>query len=291
MKYAFITDLHVTGVCRVRTGDPVADICDKLRWVAEWCNSNDARLIIGGDLFDKSIVTDSVKSQVAKAFTLFKRKPISIMGNHDRIYENDDMNFKTSYNVLQSCAVIDDMTNCTLIQPGEDIVIVNNDEGVYSDTPWIAVYHGFLNIEDGRNTFRSDMVKTTAPGVVLLGHDHKEYEDIDFGTYKVVRPGSFFRMDRVEESMRTPKVVSLEFVDGKWVVGHIPIQAARCCDDIFTEKVGVKVEGCTQSYLDLLMSIKNGTTSEEGFVELLRDVADYETIEYVKEILQSRDRK
>lgn len=284
MKFVFITDLHITGVCNVRYGDPTEDIRQKLAFVVDYCNENDAQLLIGGDLFDKSIVSDSVKSAIAPEFIRLKHRAISINGNHDRMYDNDDFEYKTSYNVFTSHGVITDITNAE-IQFG-NVVVTNKlpiaDRGLNQ----IVIFHGFLNLEDGRNTFHtSDLTVKTDKVRVFLGHDHTVHEPIVVGNAEIHRIGSFFRMDRTEESNRIPQMA---VIDGDTMeVTYLPITASRSADDVFKVRLDTAKEEtkCVLTYESLMRHLSGNTQEESTLIEALRQVTDDDTIRYIEMLM------
>ena len=67
-KFIFITDLHITSTCSIRTGDVLEDICNKLDYVVKFANKHKMPIVIGGDIFDKPTVPDFVKGSAAKVF-------------------------------------------------------------------------------------------------------------------------------------------------------------------------------------------------------------------------------
>ena len=282
-KFTFITDLHVAGVANNRTGDYLTDICDKLKWVVDHCNREDRTLLIGGDLFDRAIVADSVKSAVASVLTQLKVKAVTIMGNHDRCYESDDQNYKTSYNVLAACGCIRDIDGYSY-RSGN--VMISNQEVFFDDAmPEIKMYHGFLNQEDGRNTFRSEWIRGTNK-LILLGHDHKKYPDLEVTPgVVVIRPGSFARQGRTEESYRQPEIVDITWDGERFITEYKEIEAARHYDTIFKTKLESYKSTGSITYLDLLMSLNEVSVDSEDLVDILKDCASCQVIELVKELL------
>lgn len=288
MKFVFITDLHVSGVSNVRLGDYLQDVCDKLDYVVNYCNANDATLLIGGDVFDKAIVADSVKSAVASCLAKAYNKPISIMGNHDRIFESDEQTYKTSYNVLATCGCVSDISNSSLRLPS-NLLITNLADDMGTDTPTIGLFHGFLNQEDGRNTFRSSCIGN-ANGIVLLGHDHSVHKDLKVNNMVIVRPGSFSRIDRTEESMRTPNMVVIEFDEVSQTIKHeyVPIAVAKDSEDIFKTKIDHAKTTNGLSYMGLLLSLNNKKENDDDLITLLGNCASYKVVGYVQEILSNK---
>lgn len=289
MKFVFITDLHITGVCNVRHGDPIEDITEKLKYVVDYTNAIDGQLLIGGDLFDKSIVSDSVKSHVAPQFTRLKRRALSINGNHDRMYDNDDFQYKTSYNVFVSHGVISDITD-TEVMIG-DTLVTNKMPLVDRGCKQICLFHGFLNKEDGRNTFHtSDIQAKSDPIRIFLGHDHTVHDVVKMHNFEIHRIGSFFRMDRTAESNRTPQmaVIDSDTMD----VTYVPIES-RNAEDVFKVRLDT-VEDKRElgmSYATLIQHLNGGVTEESTLMDALRQVADDETVRYIEMTLNESGAK
>lgn len=289
MKFVFITDLHITGVCNVRHGDPAEDIRDKLSYVVDYVNGIDGQLLIGGDLFDKSIVSDSVKSLIAPQFVRLKRRALCINGNHDRMYDNDDFQYKTSYNVFVSHGVITDITD-TEVMYG-DVLITNKMPLTDRGCKQICLFHGFLNLEDGRNTFRTtDIHAKTDPIRIFLGHDHTVHDVIKSNNLEIHRIGSFFRMDRTAESNRTPQMAVID--SDTMEVTYVPIKS-RSAEDVFKERLDVvnDTKCAPLTYASLIASLNGGVKDESSLMDALRQVADDETVRYIEMVMTENSAK
>jgi hypothetical protein len=160
-KFIFVTDLHITTSAPFRVGDPLQDIISKLEYVIEQANSYDALILIGGDVFDKSTIPYEAYTAVCEVFKKAKYTPIAIKGNHDQLFRCDDNDKKTTiYNafklgVLHELKSPMDAGSCILTP---DKSLINREK------PQILVYHGFLNVKDGKHTvFVDDLAGVTTP--------------------------------------------------------------------------------------------------------------------------------
>lgn len=280
-RFIFITDLHITSTCNVRTGDVLDDICKKLEYVVDYSNRRDMPIVIGGDVFDKPTVPDFVKAVVARVFRKAEKPIYTISGNHDTLYNNDEFNVRTSYNLFCETGLFEDFTGKTLDLGG--CLLTNELPLVTHGKPTVCVYHGFWNVEDGRwNCKTSDVNGTTDETVVLLGHDHTVYADEQpTGNVRVVRPGSFLRGIRVDEQNRVPNMVVVERRDGEWQIRYEPIKC-RAASEIFTAKqYAMKPTEVRDSYADIIERLKTAKTGEMTLEDALGQVTEREVIDYI----------
>ena len=280
-KFVFITDLHITATCNVRTGDVLDDICKKLENVVEYANVVGLPIVIGGDVFDKPTVPDFVKAAVGRVFRKAEQPIYAINGNHDTLYNNDEFNVRTSYNLFCEMGLFTDFTGRTLDMG--DWVLTNVLPLETHEKPTVCVYHGFWNVEDGRwNCKTSDVDGTADETLVLLGHDHTVYEDeMVGGNIRVVRPGSFLRGIRIDEQNRTPMMVVCSLNDGKWVAERAPIKC-RAASEIFTAKqYAMKATEVRDSYADIIERLKTARTGEMTLEDALHEVTEQDVVDYI----------
>lgn len=207
-KFCFVTDLHITTSAPFRVGDPLSDVLSKLEYVIEYANARDALILMGGDIFDKPTIPYEAYTRVCSVLSKAKYTPLAIKGNHDQLFRCDDNDKKTTlYNafsigVLKELNGTVDLGSCYVTS---DKCLVNRDK------PQILVFHGFLNTKDGKHTlYADDLSGVTTRTLVLLGHDHVEYDPVTLGQCDVYRIGSLFRNRRVETSDRNPKMLFVE---------------------------------------------------------------------------------
>lgn len=283
-NFVFICDLHCTSKSNVRTGDYVDDIVKKLEFVVDYANRNDAALLIGGDIFDKPSVPDFVKAAVGRVLIKASHPVYSIWGNHDKLWNADEKDFKTSYNLLAELGVIRDLKT-------EDFgeFVLTSEKPLQTDgKPKLAMYHGFLNKEDRGWEVMLQDITTTDQAMVLLGHDHVQYEDVEFGPVRVIRPGSFTRVSREETNFRQPVLVHI-LVDTEndrvFRRKYVEIATARQFDTIFKEKEVSKTAADEASYNSIIQSLMAVTEQDMSFMQAVSSVASPETTEYIKTVL------
>lgn len=278
-KFVFITDLHITDKSNVRTGDILTDICDKLEYVVGYANQTDSTILIGGDVFDHPSVPDYVKVRVAAIFRKAKNTIYSIAGNHDILYNNEDFNHRTSYNLFVEFGVFENLVKMEL----DDVVLSSTLPVQNVGKPQIVIYHGFYNVEDGKCTCKtSDVITTQDECVVLLGHDHSVYlVENPRNNVRVYREGSFLRGIRTDDQKRIPNMVCLHVENGKIDVRLEPIKC-RAASEIFEAKSFSFTPSQTRkSYEDVISKIKDAHNSDLTLESALKQVTTPDVVDYV----------
>lgn len=282
--WVFITDLHITTSSNVRTGDLVDDLSKKLEWVVDYCNDNNAALLLGGDLFDRPSVPDYLKTHFAKILCRVHNKVYSVTGNHCRLYNNNDYAYRTSYNLLAALGVFVDLDSIEGVDFGP-LYLTGRVPVITRNKPQIIVYHGFLNQEDGLNTFRFSDLQTEDPCIVFLGHDHVVYPVLQYtDKIRIYRPGSFQRNTREESQNRIPCLLHVRMINGSLKVKTVPIKAARLANEIFKTKVSdaASTRVVVDLYQDLIGKLQLTLSQEENLYALLSKVTDLTTVNYIK---------
>jgi len=280
-EYAFITDPHFNSHSNVRTGDYTQDLLDKLEDVVEKCNQWDATLLIGGDIFDKPSVPDFVKTWVTRTLNKLNKRPFGIPGNHDILFDSLEKSDKTSLQVLFETGVIRRLTN----EQFEDHILTSQTPVVYNDKPQIVVFHGFLNQQDGRNTFSFGDIQADSEALVLLGHDHVHYEDVRYKSTTIKRIGSFTRGIRNDDQMRIPQMLRIRVNNGKIATKLYPIKC-KSPENLFkTKKVKPVQDTSGNNYSAIIEQIRKSTSKELALEEAFALICDDNTLGFIKEKL------
>ena len=279
--FVFICDLHITGQSKVRSGDVLEDIANKLEYVVSYCLANKATLLIGGDVFDKPSVPDYIKSRLAPILMKLRGDIYCVAGNHSRLYDNPEFNYKTSYNVWESHGVIKDLDSIEGVDFNE-VYLTGQKPIITRGKPQIVVYHGFLNQEDGRNTLYYTDIQTTDPTYILLGHDHVEYEPLQYtSNVKIFRPGSFLRGIRQDAQYRTPIMVHIRANGEKLSFKNVPIQC-RDFNEIFkTKEAKVTKAQVADTYDNIISQIRKAQQADLTFDQAVSQVADPDVKEFI----------
>lgn len=281
LDFVFITDLHI-GVNNVRSGSVVEDILRKLDFVKDYTNKYGAQLLIGGDIFDKPTVPDVIKIPFIKKFLEFNKKPFVVYGNHDTLFASAKNNYKTTLQLFIEAGVFRILTSVDL----QELFLTAELPLKNVGKPQLVMYHGFLNKEDGKNTVLLQDLQTTDNTLVLLGHDHVVYDEVQFGTVKVLRPGSFLRGIRNGDSKRIPQLVHIKCNGKEFKYRCVPIKTARDASEIFkTKKDEMTKAQRVESYQSVIEAIKLASSKDISFTEAINTVADEETAVYINQIL------
>jgi len=288
-EFVFITDLHIRNSSNVRTGDFVQDIYDKLSFVVDYANEHNATILIGGDVFDKPSVPDIVKNKLAPLLRKCIYKPISIFGNHDLLYNSEEYIEKTSYETWVSHGLLEPLDGKTVEL--EDCIITNEVPVISRGKPQLVLFHGFLNKDDGRNTFLfQDIAGCSDKTYILLGHDHTVYEPLKFSdNIKIFRPGSFLRQTREDASMRIPELMHIRVNEGKLQYKMVSIETARPAEEIFKTKLrNVTKAQQRETYEDIINQIRNANVGEMSLQQALQQVAAEDVCNYATKLLTER---
>lgn len=286
-NFVFITDTHFCTKSNVRTGDYLDDLTKKLDWVVNYCNANNAALLHAGDWFDTPSVPDIVKASVIRCLVKCKYGVYAINGNHDTLYSNRDFMLKTSFNILVESGIVHDL-DCGDIE-FDDCVLTSAKPIKADQRPVIALSHGILNGDEEQWSFKFTDIEPNANDLlVLLGHDHLQYDDLQFGTHTtIIRPGSFARDERTKEHMRIPQLVHITVDNNKLSYKYVDIAAARPCTDIFkTREAAVSETEKAASYAEVISQLASARTNQMTFQEALASVSEPDVYEYCIKLLE-----
>lgn len=285
--FVFITDVHLKGQSKVRSGNVCDDICRKLQFVVDYCNKNQCDLLIGGDFFDTPTVADVYKAPVVSVLSSLKTDCYNIPGNHCELYGNSEYNYKTSFNLFTKAGLWKNLDDCPFIDLG-NVILTSHVPITTKGKPQIVMFHGFLNQDDGKCTFRFTDLDTTDNTVVLLGHDHCVYDDLRYkDNIKIIRPGSLLRGERTDESDRIPQLVHLKLKDGKILTKKVPIDC-RDSKEIFKTKVlDITKSQQKDTYDFIINQIRNAQKSDLSFKDALSQVAELDVVNFCMNLLEN----
>ncbi len=282
--FVVITDTHFTTSSRVRSGELLDDLYNKLQFVVDYCNSNDAQLLHAGDLFDKATVPDLVKTKLAPNFMKLKYPMICINGNHDLLYSNVEYNYKTSFGLWESHGVIRNLDKKD-IDLG-DVYLTSQVPITPKGKPQIVLHHGFLNKDDENWSFKFTDIQTKESTIIVLGHDHCQYDDIQYtSNVRIIRPGSFTRTNRASENQRQPQLVHIKLINGLLKSKKVEVPA-RPWEEVFkTKEVKITKAQQKDTYEDIINLIKSSQAQDLSLRDALTQVADPDVVEYAMRTL------
>lgn len=285
MKFTFITDTHFTSSSNVRAGDFHKDQMDKLQWCVDFTNENDAILLCAGDVFDKPSVADFVKTDVLHILKQLNHPMITIYGNHDILWASEERNYRTSLALTEETEFVKVLKDDMEV---DGVILTKNKPLLSKDKPQIMLYHGFLNIEDGVNTVNLTDLQCDTPSLVLLGHDHCVYEDLQYKGSTVIRPGSFTRGIRTDSADRIPEILLIEVEGTQFKVTKHPILAAKQVELLFKSKTR-SVEKSQVSYNEIIEQLKKSQMEENSLIEAVKLVTDDQRVHgYIENAVQEQ---
>lgn len=198
-KFLFVTDLHGMLSCEGRVDSPLEALQRKLSWCVDWCNTEGASLILGGDIFDRPTAPHEVSNALRETLRCCRNGVYAVWGNHDILYRQSLYKPKCAlYGFRDFIRFVDEAP-----VEGPDFYLT----GVFPREPHskIVLYvgHAFLDIPDGDySVSRIDIGGYQGRMVCLLGHDHSVYPAENCGMSVILRPGSLMRCRRSLSELR-----------------------------------------------------------------------------------------
>lgn len=285
--FVFVSDSHLHVRSDVRTGDVLQDTLDKYDFVIDYCNRYNAVLLLGGDMFDKPTIPDSVKIRFCQTLKRLRTRCFAIEGNHDRLFNNREFKDRTSYGFFTEAGFWTDLDSIDGVQY-DNVFLTSQMPIITRGKPQIILFHGFLNREDGLNTFRLDNIRTSEDAChILLGHLHEPMEDVNYTSkVRIIRPGSLLRDTRLEVHNRIPELVHLRVYGDVIKSKKVPISVARPANEIFkTKEVTITESERVRTYEEIIEKIKHSSNSEVTLSEVLTQVTTPTVKEYILSLL------
>lgn len=288
MEFVLAIDFHIKHKSNVRTDDDYCgNLLKKLDWIVEKANAWNATLLLAGDFFDTPTVPDLVKTPVIEILLKAKKTPITIYGNHCTLFNSLENNKKTSTFLIDKAGAWKALVSgddFIMEEDGQKVKIAVTRPMVDSGIPQIGLFHGFLNKEDGPNTFLFTDVPQNDPCAILLGHDHVPYAPVPYNDSVIYRIGAAVRGIRNDSELRNPQILRLKLKsNNEWATKLYDIP---CIDPrlIFKEKK-VRPDKSGNDYQAVIDQIRAASAEELTFEKAISMVADTETSLYLKSVL------
>lgn len=280
MDFIHITDTHFALTSNVRTGDLLDDLLIKLDYVINKANEWNCMILHSGDFFDKPTAPDIVKTKLLRSLRNLKHPLVTIPGNHDRLFGSDERYDRTSLSVMEEAGALKILRSPLEL---EDCVITTGKPVVDtpSGKPQIVLFHGFLNQEDGLNTFFCQDILTDQRCLVLLGHDHSPYPSVPYRNSIILRPGSFLRGVRNDSSDRIPTFLRIGVRKGDFILKTYPIEVAKQVELLFKRKLAV-LEKSDVSYTELIYALKQSSEEQMTLSKALKLVTSDNIVEFIE---------
>lgn len=250
MKVAIVGDTHITEYIRERQDNYLNAVIAKLEYVAE----NNDKVIILGDLFDRPTNSDYLFYRVYSLMKRHEGKFISILGNHDIINHNYNMLNKTTIGSLAKTGVLQVETSNFTLDNTEFVVSLCNREmcNIVKDetNEKILLGHNYVEMDEAES-FTKDEIRDLNYNLIILGHDHKPYEDEFLGNSILIRMGSFTRKDTQEYNKdRKIQYIVWDTRERKYEYKVLPDDLVRPSSLVFYDGAFVKEKKKFTSVID-----------------------------------------
>ena len=290
-KIYFIPDVHLQEQSpRSRKDSYPTTVLEKLEYIVEQANSNNAITIFLGDLFNAVNMPMNYFYRVVDVFKKFKNKPYTIVGNHDFPRNNESLLLRTPLGLLNNIGLIDylqhyEVENKVVIEGThywQQIPKASQESETAIPMKKICVAHCFYedNFAQEHNLHIKDILEL-GYDYYILGHDHTPYEDIEVGNSKIYRIGSLTRGTAADKQLIRDNVFILEYDTELDMFSRIAVPCLPA-KEVFNESIFLRKEEQkldTQKVLDNLVFTSNDS---------IYDVLDRsEQSQEIKEIVES----
>lgn len=238
MNICFIGDIHGKNSSPLdRLVDYNEDLYSKLSWIIEYCNINDINTIVHlGDIHDKWDTSDGWKNKIVKILRDYKGKFYTLIGNHDLPYNSDAYHNQTCLHNLELSGVLKILrselvlSNVVLAPLSLNIKEAKKQFYYYNENQkigfqYILCGHHFyefgLSPDSG---FTEEDLKSYNQSVdMILGHDHRQYDQLQVGAVRLLRPGSLMRTELSEVMIdHKPRILIYNSTSDSWSPVEVP---------------------------------------------------------------------
>ena len=267
-KIYFVPDVHLCEQSpRSRKDSYPTTVLEKLDYIVDLANKNNAITIFLGDIFSAVNMPMIYFYRVVDTFKKFKNKPYTIVGNHDFPRNNESLLPRTPLGLLNNIGLIEYLQHYEV----EGKVVI---EGVHywqqvpkasqltttvKPMKQICCAHSFYedSFAEEHNLHIKDVI-SLGYDYYILGHDHTPYDDVTVGNSIIYRIGSLTRGTANDNQLVRDNVYILEYdtdLDNFKKVS-IPCLSAK---EVFNESVFLRKEDKlnTQKILDNLVFTSN----------------------------------
>ena len=302
MLVLVVGDTHFTGKNPIaRIGDIVEAQFNKLDEIINLSNKYDAPIIHTGDIFNISIIANSILTQIGTALQDLKNPLYFVWGNHDLLYHSLSLSNRTSLGVMWTNNdkikhISDFYTNYKIWWSWNDW---DSEYGIqwFGSRPDILLTHkaivsehkigkGSWVLEDKDFCMNIDNhPELKGYKLIICGHWHKPYIFHYKGT-KVINPGPVLR--RTVEDWLMPSVVLLN--TDTLIHKRIYLKAKPPDQVLSKAHIEQKVESYTEGVMKFIEQLQKTETVNKGtFLENLFVLLDnHELPKNVEKILRNK---
>lgn len=251
-KIAFISDVHVDSkMPDSRVDDIIVTLKDKLVDILNKCvNENVKYVFFEGDVVNRVQCPFEPITMLADILLQFKQKGMqcfSILGNHDIVRNSLENLDKSPIQILFKLGVLEHINLDTRVIFNDNVLLTAVDYTEYpikadsSYTVNILLAHMFYGksgfLSDEKHNLIDNNILDLGYDLVVLGHDHEDYEDVVVGSTKIVRHGSVLRGTSHNYNFtRKPNFVIIDDINKPKEVRRIEI-AHRDYKDVASEYI------------------------------------------------------
>lgn len=207
-RIAFISDVHVDSrMPESRIDDIIVTLRDKMMDILKKCKDRNVKYVFfEGDIVNRIQCPFEPITMIAEVLLEFKKSDMrcfTVLGNHDIVRNSLESIDKSPIQILFTLGAIEHINLKTLVEINGTTLITPVD---YTELPIsakseyaqnILLAHAFYNapdfIADSRHNITEKDVENLGYDLIVLGHDHGDYEDEIVGKCRIVRHGSVLR--------------------------------------------------------------------------------------------------
>lgn len=307
-KILFLGDIHG------KKANPLDRLCDynedqymKLEWIRDYCIKNEIGTIVHlGDIADKPEMPEEWKNRFIQIWKQYQDygKFYSIPGLlHDFFHNREDSYSKTCLYNLELSGVLEVLREPVYFR---DVALVPlsmhtkeaKEQIKYIDkkfkigVEYILLAHQFYNWELDKDAgFTEEELQTIGVSCSLvLGHDHRQYEDEQVGYVTVRRPGSLMRTE-LSETTISMKPRMLLYDNHIWSyieIPHRPIEEIYNVAEYKNNKANAKVFKSLKNNLEDISKYFHQDDTVIPCSQALRELGcPSEEFNYLKAVYQS----
>lgn len=261
----YSADWHIRFVNpRMRTDNYPFVQYQKIEWLCELANKNDAALFVAGDIFDKPVCPIPYLNLYIKLLKTVERGVYSIYGQHDIHFHNSKLD-RTPYGVLLAAgALIPASRHMDVCNFGEAVPDEATDLTLMAHIP-VTQYAPPFFMEDAISA--ADFLEQNEQWKYIVTGDFHEQHVTEIGERILFNPGPIMRADKGKMGFQ-PKVIIHDTNSGDWEWIDIPIE-----QDVFN--LDVADADSRKDYKDKMREYASGLDvdgAKPNFMENMRMV-------------------
>lgn len=308
MKFVYMTDQHITNKWpQSRLDNYLETILNKVEWVIQFANQEDAYILLGGDLVDRYTCSPEVVNKIISIFRTANKPIFGIVGNHD-VYAQ---NFHVLDNVILGTVFKSGIVNLLTADPifiTEDNMVVQLTGANYipdmekhkelyqpvrcPDSNWsIHIIHSFL-IKKHWETLKRQYTLITevnsSADIILAGHEHQGFGVVEDNGTIFINPGSLGRISSsLTEIARKPCIALIELTPEGRGAQIIEVPCAPDGNDVLSREL-IEVEKARKEHLNTMNDLLTIMDTTIGIADIFETRARIDDIAPEVKILSKR---